>query len=95
MTYISENNSRYNQYREILGYYIGFAQAGQNITLRRYNASDYLRRAAENLSSGNMENVTMLIGNFNQTLIIYQQEMQGYTDFKNQVDGYLFFSEIR
>lgn len=83
------------RYLEVLGYYIGFSGAGQNITLLRYNASDYLRRAAENLSIGNMENFTILIENFNQTQILYQQQLQGYTDFKNQIDEYLFFDEIR
>jgi hypothetical protein len=93
-TYI-KNESRYLRYSAILSYYIGFAEAGQNITLLRYNASNYLKSAAENLSLGNMENLTMLMENFNQTLILYQQGLQGYTDFKNKVDGYLFFDEIR
>lgn len=95
ITYISENDPRYDRYNEIVGYYIGFSEAGQNITLRRYNASNYLKSAAENLSAGNMENVTALIENFNQTLVLYQQELQGYNYFKNQVDEFVFFDTIR
>lgn len=83
------------RYIEMLGYYIGFAHAGQNITMLRYNASDYLRRAAENLSFGNMENVTLLMENFTLVEEIYQGAQQQYNDYRGQIDGYLFFSEIR
>ncbi len=86
------NNSRY---LEVLGYYIGFAGAGQNITMLRYNASDYLRRAAENLSFGNMENVTLLLENFTMIEQIYQEAVQQYQEYRYQIDGYLFFSTIR
>jgi len=86
------NNSRY---LEVLGYYIGFAGAGQNITMLRYNASDYLRRAAENLSFGNRENVSILREMFNLTEQAYQGAQQEYQEFRYQIDGYIFFSTIR
>jgi hypothetical protein len=86
------NNSRY---LEVLGYYLGFADAGQNITMLRYNASDYLRRAAENLSFGNMENVTFLMQNFTVLEQAYQEAQQQYQEFRYQIDGYIFFSTIR
>ena len=86
------NNSRY---LEVLGYYIGFAGAGQNITMLRYNASDYLRRAAENLSFGNMENVTLLMENFTVIEQAYQEAQQQYQEYRYQIDGYIFFSTIR
>ena len=86
------NNSRY---LEVLGYYIGFADAGQNITKLRYNASDYLRRAAENLSFGNMENVTILREMFNETEQAYEGAQQEYQEYRYQIDGYIFFSTIR
>jgi hypothetical protein len=86
------NNTRY---QEVLGYYIGFAHAGQNITMLRYNASDYLRRAAENLSFGHMGNVTMLLENFTVLEAAYQGAQQQYENYRGQIDGYLFFSEIR
>lgn len=86
------NNSRY---LEVIGYYIGFSQAGNNITLLRYNASDYLRRAAENLSSGNMENVTLLREMFNVTEQAYLEAENDYQNFRYQIDGYIFFSTIR
>ncbi|MBE3120959.1 MAG: hypothetical protein IMZ53_16645 [Thermoplasmata archaeon] len=86
------NNSRY---LEVLGYYIGFAGAGQNITMLRYNASDYLRRAAENLSFGNMENVTLLMENFTVIEQAYEEAQQQYQEYRYQIDGYIFFSTIR
>jgi hypothetical protein len=86
------NNSRY---LEVLGYYIGFAGAGQNITILRYNASYYLKCAAENLSFGNMELVEQLIENFTEVEQAYQEEVQKYQEFRYQIDGYIFFSTIR
>jgi hypothetical protein len=86
------NNSHY---LIALGYYIGFAEAGQNITMLRYNASDFLRRAAENLSLGNMENVTSLMENFTLLENAYEGAEQEYEGYRGQIDGYLFFSEIR
>ncbi len=83
------------RYLEVLGYYIGFAHAGQNITMLRYNASDYLRRAAENLSLGYLENVTTLMENFTTIEEAYQGAQQQYDNYRGQIDGYLFFSEIR
>jgi hypothetical protein len=86
------------KYREALGYYINFSIAGQKITLLRYNASDYLRRAAENLSIGNIENMknfTLLMENFTLNQGLYMEGLQGYNDLKNQIDDYLFFNPIR
>ncbi|GAG05856.1 unnamed protein product, partial [marine sediment metagenome] len=37
-----------DKYLVILGYYVAFAQSGMNITMLRYNASQYLKYAAEN-----------------------------------------------
>ena len=86
------------RYIEVLGYYIEFANTGMNITLLRYSASDYLKRAAENLSLGNMENFALLMENYTLTEDLYTQGLQGpqgYNDLKNQIDGYLLFDPIR
>jgi len=84
-----------SKYIEALGYYINFSIAGQYITLLRYNASDYLRRAAENLSLGNMDNASFLMENFTLTEEMYMEGLEGYNDLKNQIDGFLFFDPIR
>ena len=83
------------KYLEVLSYYVRFAQAGMNITLLRYNSSDYLRRAAENLSLGNLENVTLLMDLFNITEELYMDGFEEFEDLQDQIDGYLFFNEIR
>ena len=84
-----------SKYIEALGYYINFSIAGQYITLLRYNASDYLRRAAENLSLGNMDNFSLLMENFNLTEDLYMEGLKDYNDLKNQINDYLFCDPIR
>lgn len=91
----ARNYTNNSKYLEVLGYYISFANAGQNITMLRYNASDYLRRAAENLSFGDMKNVTALMENFTAVEQIYQQEVMVYQEYQSQITGYLFFRTIR
>jgi hypothetical protein len=82
-------------YIEVLGYYMSFAESGETITLLRYNASRFLRYAAENLSQGNMELVELLMENFSFVQGQYQQALEDYDEKKAQIDGYLFFNEIR
>lgn len=82
-------------YLEVLGYYVSFAESGEYITLLRYNASRYLRQAAENLSLGNMENVSYLMENFSFVEGLYSEAVKDYEEKKDQIDGYLFFNEIR
>jgi len=84
-----------DRYETILGYYVGFAKAGQNITDLRYNASNYLKKVAENLSLGQMDNVSMLMDLFNETTGLYDEAFEDYESRKDQIDGYWFFSEDR
>jgi hypothetical protein len=91
----AKNFTNHSKYIDVLGYYITFVQSGQYITLLRYNASNYLRQAAENLSIGNTANITMLLALFNQTETLYSSGAQLYQDQKDQIDGYVFFNEIR
>jgi hypothetical protein len=84
-----------DKYIEVLGYYVSFAGSGQTITMLRYNASRYLKYAAENLSIGNIENVTIFMELFNETETLYQGAVGEYTEQKGQIDEYLFFDEIR
>ena len=91
----AKNYTNNSKYLEVLGYYIGFASAGQNITMLRYNASEYLRQAAENLSFGNMDLVALLMDNFTSVEEMYQEALQQYQEYRYQIDGYIFFSTIR
>ena len=93
--FFEEAKNYTDRYVTILGYYVGFAQAGQNITILRYNASNYLRQIAENLSLGNMSNVYMLMDLFNETTGLYDEALEDYEDNGDQIDDYWFFSEDR
>ncbi|MCX6666263.1 MAG: hypothetical protein NT038_09475 [Euryarchaeota archaeon] len=91
----AKNFTERAKYIEVLGYYVAFSQAGQNITLLRYDASQYLKYAVENLSLGNMENVSILMNLFNETVELYAGQVEQYNDYGDQIDEYLFFDEIR
>ncbi|MCX6667765.1 MAG: hypothetical protein NTV74_05970 [Euryarchaeota archaeon] len=92
----AKNYTDREKYKDALDYYISFSQAGQVITLLRYNASNFLRQAVENLSIGNMENVTMLMENFTFAEANYAGQLQYYEDLRDKVDNsYLFFDTIR
>lgn len=92
----AKNYTDKEKYLDAINSFISFAQAGQIITLLRYNASNFLRQAVENLSIGNMENVTMLMENFNLTEEDYTEQLQFYEELKDNVDNsYLFFDPIR
>ena len=93
--FFEEAKTYTDRYGTILDHYVEFAQAGQNITMLRYSASNYLRQIAENLTLGNIENVSMLMGLFNETTGMYDEALGGYEELKDQIDEYLFFSEIR
>jgi len=85
------------KYLEVLGYYTSFAQVGQNITLLRHQAAWYLKCLAENLSIDLVqnENFTELLELFNDVVAQYDEQLEDYVDYKDQIDGYLFFEEIR
>ena len=84
-----------DRYDTILDHYIEFAQAGQTVTMLRYNASNYLRQIAENLTVENMENVSILMDLFNETNLLYGGAVGEYENIKDQIDGFIFFSEVR
>ena len=84
-----------NRYLEVLGYYVDFSKAGQEITLLRYNASNFLKQAAENFSIGQYQNVDLIMENFTIMEEMYLMFLGGYEDLKDQIDEYTFFDEIR
>lgn len=91
----AKNFTERERYIEVLGYYVAFSQAGQKITLLRYNASKFLKLAAENLSLGEMANVTYLMENYSIMEDLYQMGLGEYEELKEQIDEYTFFDEIR
>jgi hypothetical protein len=84
-----------SRYLEVIGYYIQFSESGKNITMLRYNASQYLMYAAENLSLGNIGNLTELMELFNETQNLYDAYLDDYEHNKGRIDDYWFFDEIR
>lgn len=93
--FFEEAKTYTDRYDTILDHYVKFAQAGQNITLLRYSASNYLRQIAENLTLENMSNVYMLMDLLNETTGLYDEALEDYEEHKDQIDGFVFFSEIR
>ena len=91
----AKNFTDNERYIEVLGYYVSFSQIGQDITLLRYNSSKFIKQAAENLSLGETENVTLLMENFSMMEELYQIALGGYETLKDQIDEYTFFNEIR
>jgi hypothetical protein len=84
-----------DRYLEVLGYYVDFSESGQKITLLRYNASNFLKQAAENFSIAQYQNVDDIMENFTIMEDMYMIFLGGYEDLKNQIDEYTFFDEIR
>jgi hypothetical protein len=82
-------------YIEVLGYYVTFAQTGENLTMHRYTSTQYLKHAAENLSIGNMESIIILMENFTIFEDIIEGLQGNYDEQQQQIDEYLFFDEIR
>ena len=82
-------------YIGVLAYYIDFANSGVNITQLRYETTEYLMYAAENLSMGNSENATLLLENFTTLDAMYGEMLQEYNQYKDLIDYYMFFEEDR
>ena len=84
-----------DRYDKIIDHYISFSEAGQNITLLRYNATNYLKQIVENLSLGNLENVSLLWDLFNETAGLYDMALIDYDMLKDLINNYIFFTENR
>jgi hypothetical protein len=93
--FIAKNFTERARYIEVLGYYADFSKAGQAITLLRYNASNFLKQAAENLSLGETVVMGLIMENFTMMENMYLDGLGGYEDLKTVIDEYTFFDEIR
>ena len=91
----AKNFTERERYVEVLGYYVDFSVAGQKITMLRYNASNFLKQAAENLTIGNTTSVDMIMENFTMMEEMYMAGLGNYEDLKTVIDEYTFFDEIR
>jgi len=83
----------YEKYLEILDLYVNLTSSGARLTMLRYNASQYLKYMAENLSLD--MNISALFELFNETMDLYDEELDIYEDYRDEIDEYEFFEEIR
>jgi len=84
------------KYLEVISYYIKFADAGQNLTMLRYEGTQLLIAAAENYSAGDFLNATLLFENFTALEETYMNTMlPSFELFQDQIDNFIFFNEIR
>jgi predicted DNA-binding protein YlxM (UPF0122 family) len=92
----TKSYTSYDKYLEILDLYVGLTKSGARLSMLRYNASNYLKYIAENLSVGvDPVNISGLMKLFNETMEQYTQELEIYNDYKEKIDGYEFFEEKR
>ncbi len=93
--------TEYENYIQLLDLYVNLSSSGERLTLLRYNASNYLRMLAENITISNgsigQENVTALENLFNETLAMYDGELATYEEIQEDIDEYDIkgFSTIR
>jgi len=90
------------KYRNILDIYIDLTGSGSRLTMLRYNASKYLMYLLENLTFDEesngvifLVNVTGLLELFEGALGAYQEELEIYKGYQDEVDEYEFFEETR
>ena len=90
------------KYIEILDLYISLTGAGARLTVLRYNASLYLMWLLENLTFDEnigaaifLENVSGLMGLFEDTMSEYEDIVEEYDDIQDEIDEYEFFEESR
>jgi hypothetical protein len=90
------------KYIEILNRYIELTASGARLTVLRYNASLYLMYLLENLTFNEdtgeaffLENITGLMGLFEDTMGAYEDEEDIYEEYQDEIDEYEFFEEAR
>ncbi len=91
----TKSYTTYPKYLEILDLYVNLTGSGARLTMLRYNASYYLRCMAENLSFENDTNISALYELFNETTLLYTQELEIYEEIQDDIDEYEFYEELR
>ncbi len=96
----TKSYTTYEKYLEVLDLYVGLTGSGAKLAMLRYNATKYLKQLAENLTMVNgtvtyLENVTELLVLFNETTGLYGEELVLFEEYRDAIDEYEFFEEIR
>lgn len=92
----------YDVYLSILNLYVNLTKSGGRLALLRINASLYLKYIVENITITENDvsfgNTSGLLALFNETMALYQGELEIYDDIEDQIDkeyDIIGFSEIR
>ena len=92
----------YTKYLNLLDLYINLTDAGSRLTMLRYDATKYLMYLTENLTfnpeTNNVTylmNVTDLMMLFNGAMFGYNEVLEEFEDYQEEIDEYEFFDEIR
>jgi len=96
----TKSYTTYEKYLEVLDLYMGLTGSGARLAMLRYNATKYLKQLAENLTITNgtvtyLEDVTELLVLFNETTRLYEEELVLFEEYRDAIDEYEFFEEIR
>lgn len=94
--------TNYVKYLDILNIYVKLTNSGAKLTMLRYNASLYLKYLIENLTFDTNNNNVSYLGNvtgllflFDETMGGYEEELEIYEEYQEEIDEYEFFDEIR
>ena len=79
-------------YIKLLKLYINLTNSGARLTILRYNASRYLKYLAENITiinnSAVLENKTELMDMFNETMMMYGNELSNFEEQEQKIEEY-------
>lgn len=95
--------TKYDSYINLLTLYVNLSNSGYKLTILRYNATKYLRILADSMEYQNtgviqtIDNLTEVMGLFEQSMSDYSETLQEYNDILEQIDEYDIegFSPIR
>jgi len=98
----TKSYTTYEKYISLLDLYVNLTKTGSELTMLRYNASQYLIYLTENLTfnfdSNNvsfLENVSDLLMLFDEAMLGYGGLLEEYEEYQEVIDEYEFFDEQR
>ena len=100
----TKNYTNTQKYQEVLDLYIQLSESGAKLTMLRYNASNYLKQITtemelkvinNTISVFFTENMTLLLGMFEDAMGAYGEELGIFEGLQDDIDEYPFFDEIR
>ena len=91
-----------DKYLTILDLYANLTGSGSRLAMLRYNASQYLMYLTENLTFDEENNSVTFMGNVSELMLLfggamgeYQEELDIYEGYQDEIDEYKFFEEAR